>query len=425
MQIEFKLKRFLLVFFGLVILWVIFLTSRFLLSEQKNLNHSYVPENAAFVAHFDGKLFFETAIYDLFFTSENKEIFEQIKTLSSREKDFEIRDAGIDFVSDIIVFGQQDQAGQWIGALFNVTDSEQFRQNAAGFISGNQSFAANDEVAVLLTWVPVNKNVLLPNRVLQQKANSLLVKTGKKVTPGKSVSPHKFMSLKTNASNKHAFGTGSLESWIDGSLFAFKGEFEHKNFPVSSWSLKPNGFHIVNRIFPQSMQDSLKKALQSKGYDLPEIAGILLNYRGTKMTADGTIPQMELLIEFESEMTSAQIEQLQQPNDFNLLTRILDPKTIFIGLEANNLVTEKNKHAFLLKGDLTNLTKIEGGGLAVVGLNFYPPYKASKQFFEAVSIADIQVVPQNGKWAIDGKIQFKEGKYPVSETLQVILTLMN
>jgi hypothetical protein len=105
--------------------------------------------------------------------------------------------------------------------------------------------------------------------------------------------------------------------------------------------------------------------------------------------------------------------------------RILDDFTLFFGSNTANLLQEKNSDLFLLEGDLTNLTEINGGGLMAVGLNFYPPYKASKTLFQSLSVAEIKFKSVNGKNKLSGKFEFKNEKTVVTEMLRFLLTLNN
>jgi hypothetical protein len=105
--------------------------------------------------------------------------------------------------------------------------------------------------------------------------------------------------------------------------------------------------------------------------------------------------------------------------------RILDDFTLFFGSNTANLVQQKNTDLFLFEGDLTNITEINGGGLMTVGLNFYPPYKASKTLFQSLSVAEIKFKSMNGKNTLTGKFEFKNEKTVITEMLRFLLTLNN
>ena len=60
-----------------------------------------------------------------------------------------------------------------------------------------------------------------------------------------------------------------------------------------------------------------------------------------------------------------------------------------------------------------------------VGLNFYPPYRASKTLFQSLSVAEIKFKSVNGKNNLTGKFAFKNEKTVVTEMLRFLLTLSN
>lgn len=441
MQIEFKLKRILPVFLGLIVLWGFFITSSILLSGKENPNHNYVPENSSFVLQFDGKMFIESAVYSLLLKSPDQEIFKQLKSLANQEQDFAVNDSGIDFFSDVIVFGQTHPNGQLIGVIFNQMDAQKFDKNMSGRISDNQSFASNKEVGILLTFIPESQGKNIDKKAISQLAKEVLLHKNASKSVFKETGKESFMALNLFKENNQ-FGAGSIESQINGSLLSFQGDFNiSRHVPVSSWSLKPDGFHLTNKLFNRQLQDSIQKLLLSQGFDLPLISGIAVNYRGTEIVAGSIAPQAEFLIEFTAAFDAKQIyenteswkklgyrpvlvnnELILSMGETSYTVTVLDEKTLFVGLKKQNILHQNNENLFLLKGDLTQLTTIKGGDLIALSLNFYPPYRAGKQFFESVSVAEIKFFPKKGKLVLDGKIQFKEGKYPINEILKMLLT---
>jgi hypothetical protein len=76
-----------------------------------------------------------------------------------------------------------------------------------------------------------------------------------------------------------------------------------------------------------------------------------------------------------------------------------------------------------MEGDISNLTEINGGGLGALGLSFYPPFKASKHYFNAIDAVKIELKPVNGKLKLDGKLTMKDKQLVIPEIVRFFLTM--
>ncbi len=434
MQTEFKLKRIIPVFIGLIFLWSIFLLSKFMLETKANTNQNYVPANRSWMVCIDGKLLLESAAYDVVYKSGNEDIFRQLETLSKRNKG-KIRDAGIDFFSDVIVFGQTYQNTSLTGILLNLSNASHFEENMPEMILKNQAFARKGEVGIIL----IDPSKTISPKALKAQAERLLTVSNKSVDAQKLQVPAPNF-LRAEWKTFAGINSGAFQATLNDSELNLSGKFKTNQSFISPYTLKPEGFHVSMCVFNQQMQDSLRQILNSNGFHLPDLMRISANYRGTNLE-NGAAPMADLLLEFESDIDLNQLyaneESWRQlgilPADFatsalkygniSYTMKIVNKRTVFIGQNPSNLQHVKNENLFLLKGDLTKLTSIEGGGLIGMGINLYPPYRAGKDFFESVALANIQVSPQKGKYILNGKIRFKENQYPISETLKLFLTI--
>ncbi len=439
MQLEFKLKRIFPVLFGLFFLWGTFLLSEFLFAKKTNENAFYIPESAEIVVKMDAKSFFQSAIYDVFLDDKDKEVFSQVEKMA--QKDFDNspwKDAGIDLLSDVIYFEKSVSGGKITGFLFNLTDAKIFKANISSMVSENQFFNANENVGILISTTSG-----ISDKQVKVFASKALSK--------KNVNPKIFTSenkegqiLAVSTSSKSPFGKGQMNVQLLSNQLMLEGEFAaQNNISTSNWTLKKDGFHLLLGIIPQNLADTLQSKMNADGFNLPKINRLTVNYRGTNIGENNILPDGDLLLSFDSKLDRKALVENQipwqklgfvveasTPNGLLLIKeekaytlRILDDFTLFFGSNTSNLLQKKNTDLFLVEGDLTNITEINGGGLMTVGLNFYPPYKASKTLFQSLSVAEIKFKAMNGKNKLTGKFAFKNEKTVVTEMLRFLLTL--
>jgi hypothetical protein len=441
MQLEFKLKRILPVLFGLFFLWGTFILSEFLFAKKVNENALYIPVDADLVLKIDAKSFFQSAIYDVFLDDKDKEVFAQLQKMAQGDFDNSpFKDTGIDLLSDVIYFEKSISNGKISGFLFNLTDPKSFKARFSSSTAKNQYFNANENVGVVISTT---------SGISDKQARAFVLKA----LSQKNVNPKTFTSeakegqiLSVSTSLKSPFGKGQMSVQLLSGQFILDGEFAvRKNLSQSNWTLKKDGFHLLCGIIPENYADTLQSLMNEEGFDLPKINRFSVNYRGTNIGENNILPDGDLLLSFESKLDKKAFVENQKPwqklgfvveastenglllirDDKAYTLRILDDFTLFFGSNTANLLQKKNIDLFLLEGDLTNLTEINGGGLMAVGLNFYPPYKASKTFFQSLSIAEIKFKSVNGKNKLTGKFEFKNEKTVVTEMLRFLLTLNN
>lgn len=437
MQIEFKPKRFFPVLFGLAFLWMLFLVSRFVLEAKENPNHGYVPANAAFAMRIDGRKLLQSAAYDVTYHGEPDEIFDLLGSLTERNPDNrKMRDAGIDFFSDVIVFGEHFENTMLSGFIFNLSDAGKFSAIVPQIIGKNDGFAVHGQVGIIVS----DPSKSTGTQKLNAHAAKLLASNGKSAI-GKQWSATAGNQIDIDVAQPNV--KASLHAKLGGSALELDGTLNVTEKPVfSSYTLKPEGFHLSAYLYLPELRDSVQKVLLSKGFDWPLINRVSVNYRGTNID-NGIAPLGDLLLEFDSEITANQAADPQswqnvgfalsgdsisgfmlRSGNISYTLRILDRKTLFLGQHAGNLSEQTNEDLFLLQGDPDLVTNIEGGGLLGLGINLIPSYKNSKDFLASIDKANIKIAPENGKYALSGRITFQKGKYLIPETLQFILRMI-
>jgi len=441
MQLEFKLKRILPVLFGLFFLWGAFILSEFLFANKPNKNALYIPVDADLVLKIDARSFFQSAVYDVFLDDKDKEVFAQLEKMAQSDFDNSpLKETGIDLLSDVIYFEKSISNGKISGFLFNLTDAINFKTRFSSSTSKNQFFNSNENVGILISTTSGISDK-------QAKAFVLKALSQKNVNTKTFILEEKdgqVLSICTSV--KSLFGKGQMSVQLLSGELILEGQFSAKrSISQSNWTLKKDGFHLLCGIIPENYADTLQSSINVEGFDLPKINRFSVNYRGTNIGENNILPDGDLLLSFESKLDKNAFLENQKPwqnlgfvveaatenglllirDDKAYTLRILDDFTLFFGSNTANLLQEKNTDLLILEGDLTNLTEINGGGLMAVGLNFYPPYKASKTLFQSLSIAEIKFKSVNGKNKLTGKFAFKNEKTVVTEMLRFLLTLNN
>lgn len=432
MQIEIKLKRILPILLALLVLWGCFVLSVFLLGKSDNKNHQFVPKNAQFVLRLDANAFFQTAVYDVFFAAQDNELIQQIQGFTAKNKTSETwNDAGIDLFSDVICFQQELNGENVTGFLFNLIDSKKFIPALSKTKSANQFFAVNESVGLLFFGNSKTTQEEV-NQILAKQSNNPIAasKTEQKIIEGKI--------------NKHALlGTGDFSIEIKPNELLLNGVFDGHQMPYIPWTLKSDGAHISYGLIAKTVQDTMRHFFQKQGFNMPAIDHISMNYRGTTFGKETVLPDGEFILHCAEKIERNQFLQadslwrkwgfvVESSTENTLLLlrenkaytlKFLDAQTLFFGSNTQKILPKVEKNAFLLEGDLSNLTEINGGGLGVLGLSFYPPYKASNLYFNSIQESDIQLSPVNGRMILKGKWTMKNQKLILPELLRFLLTL--
>lgn len=432
MQIEIKLKRILPILLGLLLLWSCFILAVFLLGKSDNNNQAYVPKQADFVLNIDAKSFFQSAAYDVFFAAQDDELIQQIERFSASNKTSETwNDAGIDLFSDVIYFQQTIRGEKVAGVLFNLIDSKKFIPAFSKTKSSHQFFAVNESVGLLFFG---------NSKTTQQEVNQILAKQSNNPIAA-SKSEQKIIEGKIN---KHELlGSGDFSIEIKPNELLFNGVFDGHQMPHIPWSLKSEGAHISYGLIAKTVQDTMRHFFQQQGFILPAIDHISMNYRGTTFGKETVLPDGELILHCAEKIERNQFLQtdslwrkrgfvVESSTENTLLLlrenkaytlKFLDAQTLFFGSKTQQIIQKTQKHFFLLDGELSNITEINGGGLGVLGLNFYPPYKASNLFFNSIQYSNFQLSPVNGRMILKGKLTMKNQKLILPELLRFLLTL--
>jgi hypothetical protein len=103
----------------------------------------------------------------------------------------------------------------------------------------------------------------------------------------------------------------------------------------------------------------------------------------------------------------------------------LNSKTISISVsDSPTIVSNKKNELFAIKGNISSLLKVEGGGMIVSLLEMVPAFKVSKELFSNLEDVNITVRKTNSKKAdLNGKIIFKKDHFVMNEMMKFILEM--
>ncbi len=151
------------------------------------------------------------------------------------------------------------------------------------------------------------------------------------------------------------------------------------------------------------------------------------------------LPEIDLLLEFKTAFSGSLFKQDSILKKIgakfeNKIFKIggkryyydqIDSKTISISsYESTAIVRNKNHELFSVKGSLSSLLKIEGGGMIVSLLDMIPAYKASKELFTNINDVNITLKKSKGnKGLMQGSIIFKKDHFVMNEMLKFALEM--
>ncbi len=440
-----KFKSFLLVFFAFLFLAVFIGFARFVLVKEVATNELYVPSQSQLVLKIQGKEILKTSFYDLFLQHPDAEIFSLLRNLTQKEAGKpKIKDSGIDFLADVLIFNYPTTKGDFFGFIFQLNNSNSFQKNFLSASPKNTGGISNAQTGIFLLFKPTNPNHELSKETIEREAFKILNNPRKeKYFTQRTSKDDSFLVLETKAFTgfSPALGKGFLSFHIKDSTLEINGKFASKSSPSQpNWNLKPQGFHFSSSLLTVELKDSIQSQLKKQGFVLPRPAKIAFNYAGLQMGNGGIIPKMDLLLGFDSivpknnlldpklwrkfgftisKNTAQEYALNNGKSEFKLI--FLDEYTFFIGSSTASLEHQVSNRLFYLTGDASYLTKIEGGGLVAMSLNLYPPFKTSKDFLESLKTSDLEIYTKGRNSFIRGDITFREGKSVTVEILRLLL----
>ncbi len=439
MQIRQTLALFSSVFVLLVALWALFFTTELFQVEKSNANWQYLPLNASKVVRIDGNKLINKTLFSVLLEANDQEMMNLIKKIIAerKEKKPEFINDGIDVHSDVILFEEIIQEKAVQGMLVNLFNTKKFD---AYFNQKEIIHANNGLVGVILF-----KNESIDPKVLQKSANEI-VNTQRDTKPKISDADELLNgTLNFNTTKYQEYSVNRLDFTIkmlkDGIFLNGSGRVT-KKINLNAPMLAPKGLHVSSAAVPSWLNDTLNNKLTEFEIKLPDIKNVSLNLMGTKVINHSTgfiaIPQMELYIRTASNFSVRAFFQntlLKEKLDYELGTNYisfqnekvyfkqLSPTSFYIGKsEKPVLIKNQSKTIFNLKGDLSVLTHVEGGGMMTAILEMIPVYSATKHLSNNITTLNVELtLEKEDKAKFLGELSFKEGISPLNEIMKFLL----
>lgn len=428
-------------------LWLLFFFTQLFCQKPENKNDLFVPDNSTFAVRINGRSIAEHTFFSVFLEGRDEKLLRKIQNTIDDLKDQEIKDLGINFLSDMIMFSCPYKDGDLIGISVNLLKPSAFKKNCPSIFSDNQFYDVRDNVGMILFYRTNDKK----NKVKSKELLSFLHKH----TPAKNpfisdIQEKKIVQMYTKGSvfgnsayfcsSNLFFETQKSKVTIEGKLNIIDNNSSLAAGKTYFLETEKESFHFSTAIVSNTIQDSLKEILDKMGLKVPQIRSISMNYKGMQIvnneTGMHTLPNIDLVLKFKNPTSARSIL-----NDTELLSKLeaqfhnnqltignhtyyvqqLNKYTIFFG-NSKNPIFSNDPEIVAIRGNLSSILKIEGGGIITSFLEIVPIYRASKELFNNTKNFEVVIKKENEKFAtIKGDITFKKGHYPMSEFLKFLL----
>ncbi len=428
--------------------WVILIFTKTVLSTNQNKNLYYLPENVTYAVRIDGRALAEKTLFSVFIESKDEEVLEMIRALFKQKayKENEFRNAGIDYLSDILFFEMNLQSEPISGILFNVSNPGLFKK---GLKNSSKSYACNGDVGVILfdnlshpfgkEELTLHAEHILRNKTAAIRSMSML--HSQSGSCFEVFSKGSFVSIKSayKQSNIH-FDLDDRNIYVRGKLLLNKNNASGDTFLTKT--LKPDGFHFSGTRLPALVSDTVNHWLKQFGCKLPFVTSVSMNLTGTKVINHSSgffvVPQMDLFVETSSPIDIEkflQNEKLRSYFDYQkdsnciriqeerLYFKQITETSFYLGKSASpDFISHSGKTILTMKGDVQSILKIEGSRLVSSFLEMIPEYRASKQLTEHVDKFDLSLRQSPvGPIIMRGSMTFKKGYYSINEIIRFLL----
>lgn len=396
----------------------------------------------------DGGKIAENTLFTVLMEAKDEEVIRLLTTAVKKRTsgETEYKNPGINMLSDIIIFEVDLHNERITGLIFNLLNEKAFLKNIDPGKSSRFSIQAKDRVGLLL--IAPQKSKVSEKQLTEYGSQLLSKRQSSHQFKDHSASASKLIDLhvhKPVSKSSHSFheidlsfeqSQHSIE--LEGFMSAHSGLESH----YLSHQVVPSGLHITSRIFAQEWADSLKRILSFLPVDLPEITAFSMNYFGANVVNHSSgffvIPQMELVIQCKDEFSindlfskgslRSELDYELSKNEIKiqnerLFFKQLSPNSFYIGTNTSPAFSKPDsKTALQLKGSLSPLIEVKGGGLMTAFLEMIPAFKASRVLSDNTELVDLHITKKNDKQCeIKGELKFKPDRYPTSEILRFLL----
>lgn len=380
------------------------------------------------------------------FESKDQELIDKFHFfIKSQKKDQLIDELGIDYFSELVIFGVKMENQQVIVFSFLLSNKNIFEKQFSNYFNNKFVHYSTENIG-FIAFSTSNK---VSNSALKNYLKSL---KKSKTNISKSNNDKLLLNFNMNNStlnNDYFIKKGNIYSTFSENSLEFRGKIYLKNSFVRprKWTLKQeyelHPFKVENFLLDKPMKDTIQQFLNKSGLYTPPITGFTFNYYGLDIQdhESGLVftPKFDMILHFDIEIEKSQLyfdsEKLRRmgfsydgnkliAGDILYTVEKLDEKTLFIGFNRNIVVIRENYNLLKISGNPAKLTDINGGGFIQSMINIVPEYKASKTLFNSMNRCELRITPKNNHLLfVRGNIEFFEQKYLYNEMLRFYLTI--
>ena len=457
MKVFLIFKKVIPFFLGILFLWSSLLIFSSLANKSSQNAAYYIPENSNFSFKLNIKDFLKSSTYSMIFKSKDQGLLNSLQKYLIKSKDgIDNKDIGIDFTSDIYIYGEEFENGQNYVILFNLLNPRSFRKNIPSLLDKNQSFEQTKDVGMIVTHFTkgaknnnINKKLkAYLSKVIKNKGKFRAEKQAVKDPDDLVLNKTDFFEINVNSftfNDDIKSKKGKILGKLNEKSLDIIGQIKMINPPLieSKWTLISDGFHLETAMISNAIQDSIQKYFNKIGIKTPNIQRISMNYYGMELqeSDDGLViaPMFDLLLTFKDDFKINQIfedfsileslgyekvgNKMISANKLNYYIDSIDSKNLFLGKNLKQVIRKKNNTLFEIVGDQKALTTIKGGGFITSFIQVIPPFKASKNLFASIEKIHIKSKQINKDVEIFGELKFKNNYYLYNEFLKFYLTM--
>lgn len=397
----------------------------FLSSKANHENLNYIPENAIVKVRINGKSLAGKTIKNICFEKPESKLLTQLDTLIHQTLRADLKNTGIDYLSEIGAFITENDGKYNYFLVLNVDDKNEF--NAYFSNSTNVNFKINQDGTVgivELGFDDFEKDNL--NEFLKKKSTFKFKESD--FTNDITIEAKGFDLLSKNGFFKINCNFYGDKIVIDGTIQNAFNSFNNK------FSLIKNGLHIsVNE---KNTLQNVSKLIQTFNPTFPELNHFEINYRGVSLTEGGNPyyaePNFDLLIGFKNNIQKdSLLNFVNNYKDFgfsysnNKLSmgksvynlKVLKDRYLFISKNSRAVTQKSGDDIFEINGSPELLTKIKAPEYITSFFEMMSPYAASKSYLTSIKNINLKVTTNKFKT----EITFKKNKNSFQELLKAVL----
>ena len=428
MQNKARIYKILIIFLGFLIVSSLIVSYFFLFSNAKNKNLNYIPENAIVKARINGKVLIGKSIENICFENPDSKLLTQLDTLIQQTLRTDIKNTGIDYLSEIGAFVIEINGTYNYFLLLNIDDKNEFNSYFSNTTSYKYALSKDGEVGIVqLNFDSFSKLKNDYLKTILNKESSFKFKEND-FKNDITIESKGFSSFSKNDNFK-------LNCNFFGDRISMNGKFNNQiNSTEEKFSLIKNGLHFS--INEPTILNRISELIKNYNPSFPELNHLEMNYRGMSLTEGGNPyfaePDFDLLISCKNKINPDSILNfVNKYNDFGISYKnnkllmgkslynlnVYDNKHLFITKKKSSIAQKTNNNLFEINGSPDLLTKIKAPEYITSFFEMMTPYAASKSYLS--SIDDFNLAIKKGSFK--SEIVFKKNKNSFQELLKTFL----